>query len=74
MFEKEYIHKEFKRDFLNYKVVYHCYKCGQKINTWWNEDYSVNGYFISSDVLYSEILDIEVNYPKNVICFKCMGM
>jgi hypothetical protein len=61
-----------KRDFLNFKIIYHCIKCGKKISTTWNKDYTIDGNFIAADATWSEILDCVVNDPQGIICVKCL--
>jgi hypothetical protein len=61
-----------KKDFLNYKVVHHCIKCGSRIETIWN-GYEIDGNFISGDAWWSEVLDCVVNDPQDIICYNCLN-
>ena len=59
-----------KKEFLNFKVVYHCVKCKKKIETFWH-GYAIKGNFTARDVLWSEVLDCVVNDPQGIICYNC---
>lgn len=61
-----------KKEFLNYKIIYHCTKCGKRIPTIW-DGYEIDGNFISGDTWWSEVLDCTVNNPQDIICYNCLG-
>lgn len=60
-----------KKEFLTFKVIHHCTKCGERIPTVWN-GYEIDGNFISGDSWWSEVLDCVVNDPQNIICYNCL--
>ena len=61
-----------KKEFLTFKIIHHCVKCGKMIDTFWN-GYTIEGNFISGDAWWSDALDTTVDDPNNIICYDCLG-
>jgi hypothetical protein len=62
-----------KDEFLSYQIVFHCSKCHRRILATWENDWSLEGRFVSGDGILSEVLDCVVYDPINVICYDCLG-
>jgi hypothetical protein len=61
-----------KRDFLDYKIIFHCKKCHKRIQTSW-DGFKITGDFNTDDVEWSEVLEVPVSYPDQVICKECLN-
>ena len=56
------------------KIIFHCYKCGKMIHTWWDNESTLdwNGFSHASD--WSEVFNEWQTDPNKVICFECLNI
>jgi PP-loop superfamily ATP-utilizing enzyme len=68
---KEEIVKSIKEK--GFTIIHHCFLCGKKIDTFWNNKFQLDGNFMADGAGYSEIFDDFVPDPDKIICNKCFA-
>jgi hypothetical protein len=63
---------QYKTEFLTYKIIFHCRKCGSRVPTVW-DGWQLEGYFTSDDATWSEVLDVPVSDPTGIVCWNCLN-